>query len=101
MARSRASRDSKLTSCPSFSNSRPDVLVDRQLGAALDQVVQLGAVGGERRPLVEGDLVDSHPVPEVGEETEQGLANRARAHDVDDLLHGSLTRNRLKDETKE
>ena len=79
---------------------RTDVLVHRQLGAALDQVVELGPVGRERRPLVEGDLIDSHPLPEVGEETEQGLANRARAHDVDDLFHGSLSKT-VESEAKE
>ena len=64
--------------------------VGRELRAARHQVVDLGAVGGERRPLVEGDLVDPHLLPEVGEQADQRLADRARADDVDDrLLHDS------------
>src|SRR5215218_8236410 len=65
----------------------PDVVVHGELGAALHQVPQTGPVGGQRRPLVEGDLVDPHPVPEVGEKADQRLSDRARAHDMDNPLH--------------
>jgi hypothetical protein len=75
-----------------FLELRADVVVHRQMRAALDQVVELGPIGRERRPLVEGDFIDSHALTEVGEETEQGLADRARAHDVDDLFHDSLSK---------
>src|SRR5688500_910190 len=66
--------------------------VGRQLGAARHQVVDLGAVAGQRSAFVEGDLVDAQLVPEVREQPDQGLADRAGAHDVDDFLHRSLAR---------
>ncbi len=65
-----------------------DILVHRELGATVDQVAQPGPVGRERRPLVEGDFVDPHAVSEVREQAEQRLADRARAHDMDNPLHG-------------
>ena len=82
---------------PQLLELRADVVVHRQVRAALDQVVELGPVGGERRPFVEGDFVDSHAVAEIGEETEHGLANRARAHDVRHLLPGRQLRRRRHD----
>src|SRR6185369_7221107 len=64
------------------------VLVDGELGAALDQVADARTVAGERRALVEGDFVNAQAVPEVGEQPQQRLTDRARAHHVDNPLHG-------------
>ena len=71
--------------------------VDGELRAARHEVVDLGALGGHRRALVEGDLVDAEVLAEVGEEADQRLSDRARADDVDDLLHrcSPVSRRRL------
>ena len=68
-----------------------DVVADGELGAARHQVVELGAVRLERRALVERHLVDAHAGAEVGEQADQGLADGAGAHDVNDCRHTFLT----------
>jgi hypothetical protein len=66
--------------------------VHGEVSAAAHQVVDFGALRRHRRPLVEGDLVDSEVALEVGEEADQRLADRAGSDDVYDLAHGRLSR---------
>ncbi len=69
------------------------IFVGGEPGAARHQVLDLRAVRRERCPLVEGHFVDTHPIPEVGVQPDQRLADRASADDVDDrLLHGPSSR---------
>ncbi len=64
--------------------------IDRQPGAARDEVVDLRPLGRHRSPLVKRDLVDAEVLAEVGEQPDQGLPDGARADDVDDLFHSVL-----------
>ncbi len=59
-------------------------VVGAQLGAAPDQVDHLGAVGQQRRPLVERDLGDAERLHEVDQQAGQRLADGSRTDDVHD-----------------
>src|SRR5690606_39174368 len=72
-----------------FLERLPLVGVDRQGRSPADQVVDFGALGDERGPLVEGHLVDAEVLPMVGEQADQRLPDRAGSYDVDDVGHGS------------
>ncbi len=70
-------------------------IVDRELGAARHQVPDTGAVGLERRALVEGHLVDAHVVLEVGEQPDQRLAD---GPGPDDVYYGAHFSSSLQEE---
>ena len=52
----------------------------------LDELIDLRAVGGGRRALVKGDLVDAPAVLELIEQSDQRLADRSGADDMHDVL---------------
>ena len=68
------------------------LVVDHQLGAAADEVLDHGAVVGGGRPLVEGDLVDPPRVLVLGEQTDQRLADGPGADDMNDVFAGHTGR---------
>ena len=63
------------------------IRVGREPRAARHHVVDPRPVGHQRGALVKGDFVDSESISEIGEQADQGLADGAGAHDMDDVLH--------------
>ena len=62
------------------------MLVDDELSAAPDQMLDHGVVFRFRSALVERDLVDAPLRLEIGEESDERLADGSRTNDVDDCL---------------
>ena len=62
------------------------MLVDDELPAAPDQMLDHGVVFRLRSALVERDLVNAPLRLEIGEESDERLADRPRADDVHDCL---------------
>jgi hypothetical protein len=72
----------------------PAVLVDSQLRAFHRKRVDFGAVGQQRSPLVEGDVVETPLLAKGGENADQRLADRPGTDDMNDFLfcgHGVLS----------
>ena len=62
------------------------LVVDHKLAAASDEMLDHRSVVRLRRPLVEGDLVDSPRVLVLGEQTDQRFADGPGADHVHDVL---------------
>jgi hypothetical protein len=65
------------------------VVAGAEFGAPADEVLDLRLIQGGRGPLVEGHLVEAQLALVLHQQADQGLPDGARAHHMNDSLHGS------------